>query len=311
VTCKDTCFSYNCETWEDNGYTCTELQDVYGCDCGGCECAEWQPQSPPSSPSPPPSPGAPPSPPPAPATCDADCFGYDCDFWVENLYTCPDLESAYGCDCSGCMCGHYPPPTPEPSIPPSPSPPPPAPVETCDPDCFGFDCNFWVDNSYTCDELESAFACDCSGCSCTGNNSPPPAPATCPETCYSDTCDGWVLQGYTCTELENVFGCTCAGCECDARVGGGGGGGHSYSNSVKEIPAPKTLAEKAILRKEGPKTLAQKAYGKEGPKTLAQKAAMRKVGPKTLAQKAAMREAGPTVKQEPKVAENALVPEKM
>ena len=33
--------------------------------------------------------------------CAASCFGYTCEYWSN---TCDELESAYGCDCSGCIC---------------------------------------------------------------------------------------------------------------------------------------------------------------------------------------------------------------
>ena len=37
-TCEDTCYSQTCDYWAYYGYTCTTLEDTYGCDCSGC-CA--------------------------------------------------------------------------------------------------------------------------------------------------------------------------------------------------------------------------------------------------------------------------------
>ena len=34
--------------------------------------------------------------------CDDTCYDYSCDYWVEDGYTCDELENDYGCDCSGC-----------------------------------------------------------------------------------------------------------------------------------------------------------------------------------------------------------------
>ena len=32
---------------------------------------------------------------------DSSCLGYSCDYWS---YSCEELESSYGCDCTGCEC---------------------------------------------------------------------------------------------------------------------------------------------------------------------------------------------------------------
>ena len=74
--------------------------------------------------SPPPTPPTPPSPPsPPPSVCAPTCLGHTCDYWVEmnpstpaifpdqDPYTCPELESVHGCDCSGCQCRRSPHPS--------------------------------------------------------------------------------------------------------------------------------------------------------------------------------------------------------
>ena len=50
---------------------------------------------------------------------DSSCYGFDCDYWVNANpeYTCLNLETGYGCDCSGCDC-----PSQAPSVTPSPTP---------------------------------------------------------------------------------------------------------------------------------------------------------------------------------------------
>ncbi len=73
----------------------------------------------PSPSSPPPTQGA--SPPPS--VCEPTCLGQTCDYWVERSpstpfiypdedpYTCEQLESMHGCDCSGCQCRRSPHPS--------------------------------------------------------------------------------------------------------------------------------------------------------------------------------------------------------
>ena len=42
--------------------------------------------------------------------CAETCFGASCDHWDGGAWgTCADLETNYGCDCTGCACdGAYP-----------------------------------------------------------------------------------------------------------------------------------------------------------------------------------------------------------
>ena len=44
-TCEDTCYSQTCDYWAYYGYTCTTLEDTYGCDCSGCCAPTTQPIS--------------------------------------------------------------------------------------------------------------------------------------------------------------------------------------------------------------------------------------------------------------------------
>ena len=86
--CPTTCYSYDCDYWVPEGYSCEQNEEQYGCDCSGCACdgSASGGGSPPSS---------------CPATCD---LGYDCDYWYDLGYSCSSSED-YGCDCSGCACG--------------------------------------------------------------------------------------------------------------------------------------------------------------------------------------------------------------
>ena len=76
------------------------------------------------------------------------CYGYDCDYWLgtNDEYTCAIMESTYGCDCTGCVCGD----------------------DSCVANCDGLTCDEWyeVDPAYSCAYLESTSGCDCSGCQC-------------------------------------------------------------------------------------------------------------------------------------------------
>ena len=38
TSCPDTCYGTTCAYWEGAGYSCSALEDTYGCDCGGCGC---------------------------------------------------------------------------------------------------------------------------------------------------------------------------------------------------------------------------------------------------------------------------------
>ena len=126
---RATCFGYTCDAWyaADVGNSCYRLETDYGCDCSGCECGGCRTH---------------------------DCYGYACDYYGEvsqglatavgqrlrqpptSQGTCGELESAYGCDCEGCVCPNDPPkPSPSPTISAQPTStfiPTPAPTIPCD-----------------------------------------------------------------------------------------------------------------------------------------------------------------------------------
>ena len=58
--------------------------------------------------------------------------------------------------------------------------------------CSGYTCDYW---SNSCEELETAYGCDCSGCPCTddggGSSGNDGGGDSCPSTCYGATCDDW------------------------------------------------------------------------------------------------------------------------
>lgn len=80
--------------------------------------------------------------------CEANCFGYNCDFWVsyDPDYSCTFLEANYSCDCSNCECFE--------------------PHDKCTTNCFGSDCDDYVALGYTCSDMEDIYGCDCDGCTC-------------------------------------------------------------------------------------------------------------------------------------------------
>mmetsp|Transcript_9883 Transcript_9883/g.36188 ORF Transcript_9883/g.36188 Transcript_9883/m.36188 type:complete len:559 (+) Transcript_9883:249-1925(+) len=98
--------------------------------------------------------------------------------------------------------------------------PPEAPGEppVCTATCGGFTCDFWVALDYSCDNLETSFACDCSGCLCSvlyGNTSdsrlespgvalvpPPPAPRPEEPACSLDNPEVAAI----CGKIEPICG---------------------------------------------------------------------------------------------------------
>ena len=38
TSCPNSCYGTTCSYWEGAGYSCSALEDSYGCDCGGCDC---------------------------------------------------------------------------------------------------------------------------------------------------------------------------------------------------------------------------------------------------------------------------------
>lgn len=94
-TCPNTCHGNDCNFWNGHGYSCHDLENIYGCHCTGCSAC---------------------------GGCPATCHGQTCEFWQHRGYHCDALENKYGCDCSQCTCGSTPSPDPAPRPAPGPSP---------------------------------------------------------------------------------------------------------------------------------------------------------------------------------------------
>lgn len=88
LQCEDTCFSRDCNFWNQRGHTCKDLQEYYKCDCSGC--SRCQP------------------------SCPNTCQGQSCEFWEGHGYRCHDLEAKFGCDCKHCACRASPAPAASP-----------------------------------------------------------------------------------------------------------------------------------------------------------------------------------------------------
>lgn len=80
--CKsDNCFGSSCDDFVALGESCSRLENVFGCDCDGCDCAEDTP-------------------------CPSTCYGNDCDYYASLGWECSSLENEMDCDCTGCNdCG--------------------------------------------------------------------------------------------------------------------------------------------------------------------------------------------------------------
>ena len=75
-------------------------------------------------------------------------------------------------------------------------------VNDCPQTCFGYDCDYWVTQGWSCDELESQFGsdgCCCGGCNCGGGS---------PDDCGGQCGDGW--DDY-CTACDGFSGGSCIG----------------------------------------------------------------------------------------------------
>jgi hypothetical protein len=130
--------------------TCNMLWEEFDCDCSGCECSAFEPPS------------------PAPEQCANNCAGSSCDDWDSFLgggvFSCSNMETLYGCDCTGCECvgGHgeclaatF------------------DDVSLCEIGGEARTCDEWQTYekggaSLTCQYLEFYFSCDCTGCQCAG-----------------------------------------------------------------------------------------------------------------------------------------------
>ena len=93
LTCGNSCLeNMPCDYWIDTEmsnrkfYTCQNLEDSYGCDCSGCECASTNITI-------------------TPPSCDTGtgCLEMPCDIVsVASGFTFFELEELFQCDCTGC-----------------------------------------------------------------------------------------------------------------------------------------------------------------------------------------------------------------
>jgi hypothetical protein len=78
---SDNCFGSSCDDFVALGESCSRLEDVFGCDCDGCDCAED-------------------------TACPSTCYGNDCNYYASLGWECSSLENEMDCDCTGCNdCG--------------------------------------------------------------------------------------------------------------------------------------------------------------------------------------------------------------
>lgn len=185
--CPKTCHGYDCNFWVGNDYKCPDLEQQYGCNCGGCsKCNQGGGGS----------------------TCKADCHKNTCDFWTQHGYTCSKMQDSFGCDCTGCECNSQAPATtPKPTPRPTPAPPPPKPPQTekgCQHECHSHDCDVWSrSGGYTCSIMEKEYGCNCAGCACEldggggGGGGKTPAPSPKPTPPPSPPSDGEKCAGIT------------------------------------------------------------------------------------------------------------------
>ena len=221
AACEDSCYGQSCDYWSN---PCEELESAYGCNCDGCSCDDgggygyggggygYG------------------------GGCEDSCYGQPCDYWSSP---CEELETSYGCDCSGCACdhggggsdddddGHN---------------------DDCSDtdngayDIYGppYNCASYVGHSAWCGNYDdSDFSSNEMCCVCGGGSRGSAAPsvsaaptlfptyeptqrpsvthaptvvATCEDSCYGQSCDYW---SNPCAELESAYGCNCDGCSCD------------------------------------------------------------------------------------------------
>lgn len=134
-----------------------------------------------------------------------------CDYWVADGFDCTALETAYGCECSGCDCA-------------SNSDGGLGPADDCidqdngATDLYGDACSAYYgspawcggddDSDFSSDEM----CCACGGGDGTATPTATPAPTVCMSTCFGYMCDYWENG---CLSLEHMYGCDCTGCPCD------------------------------------------------------------------------------------------------
>ena len=141
------------------------------------------------------------------------------DLWISSdnhRYTCGELESAYECDCSNCLCAADSTTTSSTATD----------APGCQVPCVGdIDCDelsqFYYDDLstvVTCDDLTTDLGCDCTGCAC--SITPVDPPTGCMSTCGGFTCDDWdtyLGSDFSCDTMTNVYGCDCSDCECTSK----------------------------------------------------------------------------------------------
>ena len=109
---------------------------------------------------------------------------------------------------------------------------------SCEATCYGYSCDHW--NGNTCDELQSEYQCDCSGCDCeveTCVDTDSNGTATDP---YGDGCDAYVVYPGWCGRYDDsdfTSNAMCCGC--------GGGSTQNISIDVVTLPAYGSAADDA------------------------------------------------------------------
>ena len=119
--------------------------------------------------------------------CPATCKGKKktCDDWASEA-SCAELETTWGCDCSGCACA----------------------ADPSDDAAWTKDDEWATKDDEKWEDKDDEWA--------TKEDDPDARGAgDCPATCYDATCDAWASKS-TCAELE-ALGCDCAGCACDGE----------------------------------------------------------------------------------------------
>ena len=182
--CAPNCFGHTCEDWVGYGYSCDDLESLYGCNCADCLCA---------APSPVPTLSTPPT-----ISC-ADLDGDALDPYNDNCVSyalvpswCGNfddddfssLEMCCACGGGGSAPPTYSPTTASPTTSPQPTLVPTytptlgptisvAPTGGCPATCFGLTCDYWNDlgyDDYTCSAMQNSYDCDCAGCTCSSDS---------------------------------------------------------------------------------------------------------------------------------------------
>jgi hypothetical protein len=76
----------------------------------------------------------------------------------------------------------------------------------CDDTCYGYNCDYWVNDGYTCDGTDQEWGCDLTCYDNDGGDCDDVGGGDCDDTCYGYNCDYWVNDGYTCDECDDSGG---------------------------------------------------------------------------------------------------------